>query len=119
MIDNLSVDTLKIQDEAVTVPRYASSSSSLATIYYTPNVTHTCVLISSQTQQLNGDYEHNIYLNGSVVASGVSAVIMVNVTLTQGVTYTIQSRSGITNDATQGGEFTYRPVQLLVLGVKK
>ena len=111
-IGALSVDTLKIQNEAVTVPRYASVSNSFATIYYTPNVTHTCVLISSQTQQLNGDYPHHIYLNGSVVAVGTSAVLMVNVTLIQGVTYTIQSKSG-------GDEFSYKPVQLLVLGVKK
>lgn len=65
-----SVDTLKIQGEAIVVPRFAEAiGSNRATIYYTPTVTHTVLLICNVQWSTGGEY-YVIGVNGAVHKNG-------------------------------------------------
>ena len=65
-----SVDTLKIQGEAIVVPRFAEAiGSNRATIYYTPTVTHTVLLICN-VQWSTGEQYYVIGVNGAVHKNG-------------------------------------------------
>ncbi len=116
MIDNLSVSTLKIQDEAVIVPRSSTGIGS-TTIYYTPSVTHSIVLLlTGGTSDYNTVY--GLYVNGSIwyeSPSGYGESIAINIlgTLYSGTTYTI------TLGATVQSGRTIPKLQMVMLGVKK
>ena len=115
-IGALSVDTFKIQDEAVIVPRYASSLNSSVNIVYTPSITHSVAILSvSKETPSTFNYSHIIMVNGVSKISGSSSALMVLETFYAGTTYTINSAFGFTSD----GTYAARPVSLLMLGVKK
>ena len=115
-IANLSVDTLKIQDEAVIVPRSSTGIGS-ATIYYTPYVTHSIVLLlTGAISAYNTVYR--LYVNGSIwyeSPSGFGDRIAINIlgTLYSDTTYTI------TFNATVQKGYTIPNLQMVMLGVKK
>lgn len=116
MIDNLSVSTLKIQNEAVIVPR-SSTGAGRATIYYTPSVTHSIVLLlTGGISAYNTVYR--LYVNGSIwytspLGFGDSIAINILGTLYSGTTYTI------TLNATVQSGYTIPNLQMVMLGVKK
>lgn len=95
-----SVDTLKIQGEAIVVPRFAEAiGSNRATIYYTPTVTHTVLLICN-VQWSNGGQYYVIGVNGAVHKNGIMGSygsstftkafsISTLVTLSAGVAYSL------------------------------
>lgn len=117
-IGALSVDTFKIQDEAVIVPRYASGNGT-ATIYYTPAVNHTVYFILN-VQKVYSNIDVKVYANGIKVYSynnygdsNHSGSFPVSVSAGTSYTFAMTAVS-----SAEGGDIGLYS-QLLMLGIKK
>ena len=117
-IGALSVDTFKIQDEAVIVPRYASGNGT-ATIYYTPAVNHTAYFMLN-VQRAYSNINVKVYANGITVYSynnygdsNHSGSFPVAVSAGTSYTFAMTAVS-----AAEGGDIGLYS-QLLMLGIKK